>query len=494
MINHDAAWVFVKYSTDSGVTWYHATLKTSNAATGYDLNPTSLGYSRGSGTTLDILVSDDNTTTAGGGYGAFLRRSNSGSGTVTTTDIQFVWDWGQDGLSASTSAQVRVYAIEMTYIPTGSFYIGDGNGSSESTVAFHENGVDNTAVQITTASKNITCDSNVNDDIDTTPVAVDGDGGITGNASWPVGYSDFYLMKYELSQAQYRDFLNTLSRDQQHTRTASNLTSADEDDANTYVMIAEGQATPLYRQTVKAGSNPGSGSSYTFTCDLDDDDTGNESNDGEWIAMNYIAWMDLCAYADWAGLRPFTETEFEKAARGSANIAVYGEYAWGSTTYREVIDITNSGQASEGASDDANFNVCISYCAFLGPLRTGFAAGSATDREQAAAGYYGNMELSGNLWEVAVTLGNTSGRAFQGTHGDGVLTTAATYEGNATNSDWPGINASTDRGVTGASGSGNHGAGFDDSAYVVSFRGVASSGSSSRYEAFGGRLARTAPE
>ena len=32
--------------------------------------------------------------------------------------------------------------------------------------------------------------------------------------------------------------------------------------------------------------------------------------------MTYISWPDLLAYADWAALRPITELEYEKAARG----------------------------------------------------------------------------------------------------------------------------------------------------------------------------------
>ena len=47
-MNYDAAWVFVKYSTDGGSTWAHATLKASGT------NPS--GFSGGSGTGVDIIV------------------------------------------------------------------------------------------------------------------------------------------------------------------------------------------------------------------------------------------------------------------------------------------------------------------------------------------------------------------------------------------------------------------------------------------------------
>ena len=61
--NYDAAWVFVKYSTDSGTTWSHATLKTSGT------NPADTNI--GSGTGIQIIVPTDK-------KGAFIQRSATG--------------------------------------------------------------------------------------------------------------------------------------------------------------------------------------------------------------------------------------------------------------------------------------------------------------------------------------------------------------------------------------------------------------------------------
>jgi hypothetical protein len=47
------------------------------------------------------------------------------------------------------------------------------------------------------------------------------------------------------------------------------------------------------------------------------------------------------------------------------------------------------------------------------------------------------MELSGNVWERPVTIGNVTGRAFTGTHGDGVLDS----NGAANAATWPGTDA-----------------------------------------------------
>ena len=48
------------------------------------------------------------------------------------------------------------------------------------------------------------------------------------------------------------------------------------------------------------------------------------------------------------------------------------------------------------------------------------------------------MEMSGNLWERTVTLGNATGREFTGTHGNGEIDD----DGNADAASWPGTTAS----------------------------------------------------
>jgi hypothetical protein len=74
------------------------------------------------------------------------------------------------------------------------------------------------------------------------------------------------------------------------------------------------------------------------------------------------------------------------------------------------------------------------------------------------------MEMSGNLWERPVTVGNVAGRSFNGLHGDGTLN----KNGQATVDYWPGINGNVTTttanttylgvtGVTGAAGSGFRG-------------------------------------
>ncbi len=485
-INHDAAWVFLKAcnswnGTKCTAAYKHGVLDTAGT------NPTGTSY--GSNGNVEVYIPNDR-------KGAFIRRNATGSGTLSSTNVRLVMDYGESGIADTDSIVVKVFGIEMVYISEGPFYIGDGNGTNESANACHV--TDNTKQQITTAlTGSIKVDSNAQDDsqLISPGIGIDGDGGLdtdnngtVDNVDFPTGYRPFYLMKYELTQAQYRDFLNTLSRAQQKNRTTTNVST----DAITNVYVMSNYATVTGRNGIRA---PASGNGTTdpiiFGCSLDGNATFNEFDDGENVAMNYLIWPSLLAYADWAGLRPYTESEFEKAARGPS-IPLYQEYAWGSTTITQVsATIQNSGLNNEVPSNKgkglSNYNMVDV------PLRAGFAAASSTDRESAGSGYYGNMEMSGNLWEMIASLGESTGRGFRGSNGDGILTTTSTYEGNATNTDWPGKDATLVNGVTGGTGDGLRGGSLSrpstESRLSDRFRGAFSAATLG--SEFGGRLART---
>ena len=164
--------------------------------------------------------------------------------------------------------------------------------------------------------------------------------------------------------------------------------------------------------------------------------------------------MDGAAYTDWAGLRPMTELEFEKACRGIAT-PVAGEFAWGNTTATAANNITN-GDAINETTNTSGANASFNYQTNVqGPMRTGVFATGSTTRGQAGSAYYGIMEMSGNLWERTVTVGNATGRAFAGVHGNGTLSAA----GYADISTWPGYIGTE---VTGATGSGFRGGSWGD--------------------------------
>ena len=75
--NNDAVWVFLKYSTNGGSSWSHATMG------GSGLNPN--GFSAPAG--FDIIVPQDQ-------RGFFLQRNGLGSGTSTAQNVRFVWNYG----------------------------------------------------------------------------------------------------------------------------------------------------------------------------------------------------------------------------------------------------------------------------------------------------------------------------------------------------------------------------------------------------------------
>ena len=492
-VNNDAAWVFIKYSTDSGVTWNQATLKatggTPTSSGNGIINPSN--YSVGSGTALQIIVPTEATS---GKTGAFLQRSANGSGTVTTTGVQLVWDWNANGLSASSTARVQVFAIEMVYVPVGSFYLGDGTSTSV-TGQFCSAASHTTPLQITAqgaltlggggaGSLGDNNDSGMNTADDFTDASSK-----SLPSTFPEGYNAYYMMKYDVSQGQYRDFLNTLTRAQQATRVATNVAAGQTTITNVFVM--NNTSTVSNRNGIRVISPIPSAGPVTFGCDLGNTGTLNGASDGEWIAANFLSWMDGAAYGAWAGLRPFTELEYEKAARGpsSADTGTNGEYAWGSTTITGATSISNSGQNSEVAGQTGN-GLCVYNNAgsVQGPMRVGMAAASSTTRAQAGASYWGILDLSGNVWKRPVTVGNTTGRAFLGSNGTGVLAS----DGNATNADWPGYSAGE---VSGATGCGLRGGDWvDGSTNVrVSDRSGAALVITGRSTDLGARFARTSP-
>jgi len=437
-INYDAAWVFIKYSTDAGTTWKHATLK-ANDTNPLDDDP-SLGWSRGTNSDVAITVPTDK-------KGAFIQRTANGSGIFSSTVIKFVWDWSNDYLSNSdtvkistgTSARVKIFAIEMIYIPQGAFSLG--SGGSESGAFYKYPTTTNTYSVSSEAAINVGTTTDYLYYPNTSTYSGDQTGPIP--AAFPKGYNAFYIMKYELSQGQYADFLNTLTSDQATAR---------------YPNYSD------YRYTI-SGTHPNRSASVPNR------------------ACNYLSWADVAAYADWAGLRPFTELEFEKACRGTAT-AVANEYAWGNTTITPYSSISNDGAVNEvPATSGANCNYVD--CSPDGPIRCGAFATSSSTRQQAGAGYYGVMELSGNVWERPVTVGNSTGRNFTGLHGDGALTTSSPY-GNADVTNWPGTNAV---------GAGFRGGDWAHGATIgcVSDRDGAAYTDGTRYYIYGGRCARTAP-
>ncbi len=475
----------MKYSTDGGITWKHASMA------GYGLNPS--GFA--SPSNFEISVPADQ-------KGFYVQRNDYGSGSIAPKAIKFVWNYGQDGVSSAVAQSAntlhKIFGIEMVYVPQGPFFAGDGNSASE--YRFVQGSADAEPWYVQNENA-----------INTTNTATDGfyyqSSGVTGEnatgdvflvpASFPKGFQAFYMMKYELTEGEWVGFFNTLSPAAKLNR---DITSAANGGKNSDGVVnrntvAWDSSNPNSKATTLRPSRP----------------------------MSYLSWPDVAAFSAWAGLRPITELEYEKAARGKDIAPVVDEFAWGSTssltptssdiypdsdeTGLEIINNPaniNRNNLSWVSGDGRVGGIAENQ---QGPLRAGIFAANAANRISAGAGYYGNMELSGNLSEIVVTVGRTQGRQFLGSNGSGELTTATGYEGFAPNTDWPGINAiDASRGVTNTVGIGYRGGDFASGnirEYQLSSRSLGSKDpdSAGYYQRFdpafgvygGGRLGRTAP-
>jgi len=234
--------------------------------------------------------------------------------------------------------------------------------------------------------------------------------------NYPTGYSAFYCMKYEVTQGQYAAFLNAL------TSAECGATGSLTDNTVRYY-----KPTTLSNRYSLTGTWP------------------NITAGKPYVACNFLSWADGAAYAAWAGLRPMTELEYEKACRGPTT-PVAGECAWGTGIHNARYTLSNDGLENESVSNpsetlgNAVYATTVPGSGFTaqGPLRAGVFATATSDRITAGASYWGIMELSGNLWTRPVGVAaNSSGnetkpRNFQGTHGTGTTALPA---------DWPGFDA-----------------------------------------------------
>lgn len=410
--NWDAAWIFAKYRIGSG-SWTHARLSQT-------------GHSVPSTATLAVGLADPTAAynnTSNPAVGVFIYRSSDGTGTFSPSGVNLVWNYAADGVQVTDQLEIRVVAIEMVYINEGTFFAGDNATSS---AALKQGSSDNDPWRIGSEESVSTTNSSGNGSSSGTNAAIyyypgsgDSSGDAAGSAftlpaAYPKGFGGFYIMKGEISQSQWVTFFNMLTDTQKSTRDiTSNSNGGKNTDSLSFrnnVNWTSGDATL---------PNQGGGATYDA------------------VAMNYLSWADVAAYLDWAGLRPMSELEFEKAARG-LNSAVSGEYAWGSTSITQATSVSNAGQASERGQSGSNCNYG-NHASVQGPTRVGSFGAGATSRAEAGAGIYGSMDLSGNLWERPVAVGVSAGRSFEGKrHGDGALDS----NGDANVTNWPGTSAS----------------------------------------------------
>ena len=251
-INWDAAWIFMKFKDANGL-WQHC-----------KLNQT--GFTNGSGTANTVQVTSDK-------VGSWLYRSAQGAGTFNTTGMQLQWNYGLAGLNDVTGLEVRVFAVEMVYVPEGDYTIANNFRINSIYLQAPGNNFPVINNRLTPKlfyeyaySEFDTIRINGDAGIDTT------NDGIIDVTTYPMGLNPFYFYRYDLSEQQYADFLNTLTETQ-----ISNLG------------IAGTNITLIGDQYFSSTPN--------LTC------------------INATE-NRFFAYADWCGMRPISFLEYNKACLG----------------------------------------------------------------------------------------------------------------------------------------------------------------------------------
>ncbi|MBM4020519.1 MAG: hypothetical protein FJ288_19740, partial [Planctomycetes bacterium] len=407
----DAAWVFVKFRKPGADGWLHATLST-NAP----------DHSAPAGAKLDIGLSDDGKR----GVGAFIYRATAGSGANDFKGVTLRWLHQADGVADPKAVEVKVLAVQMVYVPQCAFWAGDGSttvlagqfSAGDTADPFHIESED--AITLGGESKK---NLGNRDGLGMYRAEDFTSGGTqTLPARFPKGHAAFYCMRHETTEGEYVEFLNTVVLDRQG-RLAP-------------IELIEGQ--PLTGIKIAVPGKPAAAAVY--------------ASDRPHVACRGLIWSDLTAYAAWAGLRPMTELEYEKACRGPLR-PVADEFAWGTagvvgTAYRSHKDVVrgdqdgyavqNFGKPNEravwqgdngpdatrgnavwdGAVRRVGKSGTVAADAIKGPVRGAIFATPDSGRVAAGASYWGILELGGNLWEPVVNVGRASGRRFAGTHGD----------------------------------------------------------------------------
>ncbi|OFX79688.1 MAG: hypothetical protein A2X12_00175 [Bacteroidetes bacterium GWE2_29_8] len=395
--NWDAVWVFVKFrdcSSTISTNFTHGLISTtfSDHYVGAGLQ-----MIRTDGTIDAIEAAPENT-------GVLLRRSTDGYYPNESSDSIQLKLTNLPGVGANLDT--RVYGIEMVYIPTAQFYMGDGEAYAATKLKIRQTTAVNTYVTI----------SNEN------AIAVASDVAINIPAAYPKGYQSFYIMKYEITEGLYAEFLNTLTGVASVNRYPANYNS--------------------YRNLLKGpGTFP---DLYTTT--------------RPHRAQNFLSWADITAFLEWACLRPMSEMEYEKTCRGTT-LPVVNEYSWGATAATpNGIPATGIAGAEDGTEYVPGAYNCNYWIADFtsgdglsgtatttkrGPVRVGiFANTSTSTRLVSGATYYGVMEMTGNVWEWAVKCQDL-GLNFTREWGRGSLDA----NGNHQRTTWPSVTPSATVGV-----------------------------------------------
>ena len=430
-INCDAVWVFAKFMAPDG-TWKHVNLEASSAAEFNYVDQSPAKFSKGDNADLGLYVPAEK-------KGAFLFRAK-GAGSSVSKNVQLVWNYGKDGVTddQATKIKVKVFGFEMVYVPQDKHWVGDPRTENRPVDCFYAypGGAgylikSEDPILVDKVAGALYCDTENVRSRDEVPFTIP--------QAFPKGYKAFWIMKYEITSQQFCDFLNTLTRKQQQSMVESDIST---DEIPMYYVKTKSDTEHLRSAIVCAKKGNGTTAPvkfYTYAPAR---------------AMNYTAWSNITAVGDWAGMRPITELEFEKACLGPKDLVI-DQCAWGTADLGRVetfdgadgsgvekkvpqAGIVNCCWGGGIAPFDVDKKTVADNPGFEGPVSGEIFENSriegVSQRINDGASYYGAMNLTGNVWERCVTVGHPLGRAYDARHGDGVLT----EDGYADVTNWPG--------------------------------------------------------
>lgn len=466
--NHDAAWIFVKCwdgeswnhvyleeddmiagskdpakAVNTGLVYYVSNRDASDTKMNMKLEP---GYSFAWKKWKQVPTEDSVQCIVG----YFLYRETYGAGHVVIPGVAFKWNYESQGFVDGDDLVVKVFAVEMVYVPKGAYYLGGKGTATRQTGSFTTNGNVFGTPMFIDSENAIKVENSA--DSKTLWAANNYMEAGTIPAGYPKGYNAFYIMKYEMTQEAYVEFLNSLGQGQQNNRINGDLNAlgngafawgSDISGFRNGIKIKQAAPTVIFAMD----GNFNGKYNETDKVKYDDRDTLIRNIDGQDLAVNYVSMWDLWAYAEFSGLRPMTELEYEKACRGPREPA-NDEFAWGSAimvffyglhhaTYPWVDWRTGTERPRDAYNCGASvastwWGTGTPHGGQAGPVRVGIFADSTTTRAASGASYWGVMNMSDNLAEMCMSAAWEVGRSFVGSHGSGRLD----ENGNAINKDW----------------------------------------------------------
>ena len=260
----DAAWVFVKFRKKGDDGWSHATLSLDAAQ-----------HVVPKGAKLEVGSSDDGQR----GLGVFVCRAKVGSGVNDWKNVKLAWQNLADGVESTAVVELKVFAIQMVYVPKGAFWLGDGAKNPDPAGRFASGDTDAPFRVESEDAIVLGGDDRKhlgNHDGLGMERAEDftSQGAQTLPAPFPKGYGAFYCMRTEVTERQYVDCINMLNSTRQRNLKALK-------DSKTGIKLV----TP---------AKDGNSAVY--------------ATDRPHVACSLL-WVDCGFFAAWAGLRPMTELE-----------------------------------------------------------------------------------------------------------------------------------------------------------------------------------------